>query len=376
MTEPPQFTVTTTTDTTILCLSGRLDARGIAGIWPQACLAIGRIKNAALVINLESVEYLDMAGAAFIFHLETLDKKRTQEASPQITGLKSEFMQLLSLAKKIDIDSDFKNPVPTHSFIEKTGKNLSDSLSDARIFISFIGEITWAMIASLKHPGRIRWAETLVIAERAGVDALPIVALISFIVGLVMAFQAAIPMKMFGAEIYVANLIGIATVRELGPLMTAIVLAGRSASAFAAEIGTMKINEELDALTVMGMDPVKFLILPRVIASTLITPLLTLFANLVGIAGGAVVIVSLGHPLVAYYNQVVNFVTWQDFTGGIVKCFVFGILIAATGCIRGYQTARGPSAVGEATTRAVVSSIILIAVFDGIFSIIYYYMGV
>jgi phospholipid/cholesterol/gamma-HCH transport system permease protein len=158
--------------------------------------------------------------------------------------------------------------------------------------------------------------------------------------------------------------------------MTAIVLAGRSASAFAAEIGTMKINEELDALNVMGMDPVKFLILPRVIASTLITPLLTIFANLVGILGGAVVIVSLGYPLVAYYNQVVNFVTWQDFTGGIVKCFVFGILIAATGCIRGYQTARGPAAVGEATTRAVVSSIILIAVFDGIFSIIYYYMGV
>jgi len=376
MTKPPQLAITTTRETTTLCLSGRLDAGGIAGIWHQASLAIGRIKNAALVINLEGVEYLDMAGAAFIVHLKTLDKKRTPEASPQINGLKSEFKPLLSLAEKIEIDSDFKNPVPTHSFIEKTGKNLSDALSDARIFIGFIGEITWAMIASLKHPGRIRWADTLVIAERAGVDALPIVALISFIVGLVMAFQAAIPMKMFGAEIYVANLIGIATVRELGPLMTAIVLAGRSASAFAAEIGTMKINEELDALTVMGMDPVKFLILPPVIAPPLITPLLNIFATLVGIAGGAVVIVSLGYPLVAYYNQVVNFVTWQDFTGGIVKCFVFGILIAATGCIRGYQTARGPSAVGEATTRAVVSSIILIAVFDGIFSIIYYYMGV
>ena len=376
MTEPPQFAITTTTDTTTLCLSGRLDARGIAEVWQQACLAIGRIKSTALVINLEGVDYLDMAGAAFISHLKTLDKKRAPEVPPQVVGLKSEYTPLLSLAEKTDMASDFKNPAPSYSFVEQTGKNIGDILSDAGVFISFIGEITWAMIASLKSPGRIRWAETLVIAERAGVDALPIVALISFIVGLVMAFQAAIPMKMFGAEIYVANLIGIATVRELGPLMTAIVLAGRSASAFAAEIGTMKINEELDALTVMGMDPVKFLILPRVIASTLITPLLTIFANLVGIAGGAVVIVSLGYPLVAYYNQVVNFVTWQDFTGGIVKCFVFGILIAATGCIRGYQTARGPSAVGEATTRAVVSSIILIAVFDGIFSIIYYYMGV
>ena len=375
MTQPPQLAITTTTDTTTLCLSGRLDARGIAEVWPQACLAIGQGKSVALVINLEGVDYLDMAGAAFIYHLKTLEKKPAH-APTQVVGLKSEYAPMLILAEKTDMNSDVKPPAPPPSFVEQTGKNIGNIFSDARVFIGFIGEITWAMITSLKNPGRIRWADTLVIAERAGVDALPIVALISFIVGLVMAFQAAIPMKMFGAEIYVANLIGIATVRELGPLMTAIVLAGRSASAFAAEIGTMKINEELDALTVMGMDPVKFLILPRVIASTLITPLLTIFANLVGIAGGAVVIVSLGHPLVAYYNQVVNFVTWQDFTGGIVKCFVFGILIAATGCIRGYQTARGPSAVGEATTRAVVSSIILIAVFDGIFSIIYYYMGV
>ncbi len=372
----PQLAITTTPERTTLYLRGRLDAKEIAPVWHQASLAIRQIKSATLIINLEEVDYLDMAGAAFISHLKRLDQNREDRVVPQVNGLKSEFTPLLILAEKTDRKSASTLPVSSRSFVEQTGKNLWDFLSDAKIFISFIGEITWALISSLKSPKHIRWADTLVIAERAGVDALPIVALISFIVGLVMAFQAAIPMKMFGAEIYVANLIGIATVRELGPLMTAIVLAGRSASAFAAEIGTMKINEELDALTVMGMDPVKFLILPRVIASTLITPLLTIFANLVGILGGAVVIVSLGHPLVAYYNQVVNFVTWGDFVGGIVKCFVFGVLIAATGCIRGYQTLRGPSAVGEATTRAVVSSIVLIAVFDGIFSIIYYYMGV
>jgi phospholipid/cholesterol/gamma-HCH transport system permease protein len=208
------------------------------------------------------------------------------------------------------------------------------------------------------------------------VDALPIVALISFIVGLVMAFQAAVPMRMFGAELYVANLIGIAMVRELGPLMTAIVLAGRSASAFAAEIGTMRINEEIDALTVMGLDPVRFLIVPRVIAATLITPLLTIFSNLVGILGGALVITSMGYPIVSYYNQIASFVEWNDFAGGMVKCFVFGILIATAGCIRGYQTLSGPSAVGISTTRAVVTGIILIAVFDGIFSIVYYVLGV
>jgi phospholipid/cholesterol/gamma-HCH transport system permease protein len=376
MTESPQLEITTTTDVTTLYLRGRLDAKGIAGVWQQGCRAVGNLTSSALVINLEQVDYLDMAGAAFISHLKTLDKKQPAGDLPRVIGLKPDYAPLLTLAEKTDLSSAVLPPGPRHAFVEGIGKKVFLFLSDAREFISFMGEITWALVSSLKNPKSIRWTDTLMVAERAGVDALPIVALISFIVGLVMAFQAAIPMKMFGAEIYVANLIGIATVRELGPLMTAIVLAGRSASAFAAEIGTMKINEEIDALSVMGMEPVKFLILPRVIASTIITPLLTIFANLVGILGGAVVIVSLGYPPIAYYNQVVNFVTWQDFTGGIIKCFVFGVLIAATGCIRGYQTAGGPSAVGEAATSAVVSSIVLIAVFDGIFSILYYYLGI
>ena len=191
-----------------------------------------------------------------------------------------------------------------------------------------------------------------------------------------MAFQAAIPMKMFGAELYVSNLIGIAMIRELGPLMTAIVLAGRSSSAFAAEIGTMRINEEIDALTVMGIDPIKFLIVPRIIASVVITPLLTIFSNLVGILGGALVITSMGYPIIAYYNQIAAFVKWNDFTGGMLKCIVFGLLIAISGCIRGYQTQSGSSAVGISTTRAVVTGIVLIAIFDGMFSITFYYLGI
>ncbi|MFO7911303.1 MAG: ABC transporter permease, partial [Desulfotignum sp.] len=320
----------------------------------------------------------DTAGAAFIAHLDRMALGRNWEKT-DITGLDPDSFSLLERIREKHSEPD-QDTAPSggalRTFVENKGRFLDDFLYDARTFIAFLGEIFWAFVSSLLHPGRIRWGETLRIAERAGANALPIVALISFIVGLVMAFQSAIPMKMFGAEIYVANLIGLAMVRELGPLMTAIVLAGRSASAFAAEIGTMKINEEIDALTVMGLEPVRFLILPRVIASTLMTPLLTIFAILVGILGGAVVVLSLGHPFVAYYNQVVGFVSWEDFVGGIIKCFVFGILIAATGCIRGYQTSQGPSAVGDAATRAVVSSIILIAVFDGIFSILYYALGV
>jgi len=357
--------------------SGRMDAGGIAGIWDRACNGLAGHAGAALTLDLSGVTYFDMAGAALIVHLERIARDGNQD-TVRMTGLDKSAATLVERVSQTDlaVSAPARAGGRIRRMVENQGRGLGEFWQDAKTFISFFGELCWFFFAGLLRPGRIRWKETLRVAEQAGVNALPIVALISFIVGLVMAFQSAIPMKMFGAEIYVANLIGLAMVRELGPLMTAIVLAGRSASAFAAEIGTMKINEEIDALSIMGLEPVRFLILPRVIASTLMTPLLTVFAILVGILGGAVVILSMGHPFSAYYNQVVGFVTWGDFVGGMIKCFVFGVLIAATGCIRGYQTRQGPSAVGEAATRAVVSSIILIAVFDGIFSIIYYVLDV
>ena len=359
-------------DRLILHFAGRLDIHGIGTLWDSSTAAVRKAGGRKLSIDLTEVTAIDLAAATLITRLKTLNL--SQGGEPEVLGLKKEFTALLSLART---DPDRQpDPVPGLSLVEQAGAGLAAIMEDARTFITFTGEIAWALAAGLKRPAMVRWADAFGVAESSGVNGLPIVLLISFIVGLVMAFQAAIPMKTFGAEIYVANLIGIAMVRELGPLMTAIVLAGRSASAFAAEIGTMKINEEIDALTVMGLDPVHFLIIPRVVAATLVTPLLTVFADLAGILGGAVVILSLGYPPVAYYNQVVGFVSWEDLTGGLVKCLIFGLIIAATGCIRGYQTQRSPSAVGDATTSAVVTSIILIAVFDGIFSVVYYYLGI
>ncbi|MCG8565446.1 MAG: MlaE family lipid ABC transporter permease subunit [Desulfobacterales bacterium] len=355
----------------IIELKGRVDAAACAALWDRAA-ALGKKRppGEAGILDLSGVTYLDTAGTMLIRRI--LDRAGTPAPVPR--GLPREFSNILN--QNIQPPPTPPHPDPPMGRVARTGRALANTLKDWGEMISFMGEMTWITLTSLVRPGSIRWKETLMVAERSGVDALPIVALISFIVGLVMAFQSAVPMKMFGAELYVANLIGMAMVRELGPLMTAIVLAGRSASAFAAEIGTMKINEELDALTVMGLDPMRFLILPRVIASTLVTPLLTVFANLMGILGGAVVILSFDYPLVAYYNQVAGFVTWMDFTGGLVKCFIFGILIATTGCMRGYHTGRGPSAVGASTTSAVVTCIILIAIFDAVFSIIYYSLGI
>ncbi len=360
---------------TILSINGRLDATGASLLWHQILKDPTMASASCLVLDGKNIDYLDTAGAAFICHLEN-HFTDLGIAPIHLEKIKPDHLHLLDMFKKNIRKAASVTRPRELSYIERTGKQFSQHLTDAKEFITYTGQITWAMLQSLKHPGKIRWADTFAVAEKSGVDALPIVALISFIVGLVMAFQAAIPMRMFGAELYVANLIGISMVRELGPLMTAIVLAGRSSSAFAAEIGTMRINEEIDALSVMGIDPVRFLIVPRIIAATFITPLLTIFSNLMGMLGGALVITSMGYPIVSYYNQIASFVSWNDFAGGLVKCFVFGMLIAATGCIRGYQTSSGPSAVGESTTRAVVTGIVLIAVFDGIFSIIYYTLGI
>ena len=205
---------------------------------------------------------------------------------------------------------------------------------------------------------------------------MPIVALISFLLGVILAFQSAIPMKKFGAEIFVADLIGLAMLRELGPLMTAILLAGRSGAAFAAEIGTMKVNQEVDALTTMGLDPVRFLVTTRVIAAVLMTPLLTLFADLVSLIGGAMTLQSFAIPFVTFIHEVEGIVDFSDFMAGFVKSFVFAILIAGIGCLRGLQTSAGASAVGDSATRAVVSGIILLVIVDGIFAVIYFFLDI
>jgi phospholipid/cholesterol/gamma-HCH transport system permease protein len=183
-------------------------------------------------------------------------------------------------------------------------------------------------------------------------------------------------MKRFGAEIFVADLIGLSMLRELGPLMTAILLAGRSGAAFAAEIGTMRVNQEVDALTTMGLSPVRFLVTPRIIAALLMTPLLTLFANMVGLLGGALTMQSFSIPLVTFLKQVDSAVTMTDFLAGFGKSFVFAVLIAGIGCMRGLQTKAGASAVGDAATRAVVTGIILLVVVDGLFAVAYYLLDI
>lgn len=354
-------------------IEGRLDSSSTGKIWRQALDTVARARSRHVALDATGIEYCDGSGIALLAQI----RQRQQQGGGafEIRGLRPEFQDLLDAWQPEDLAQVESRP-ERKGFVEELGKAVVQIWRDVHSLISFIGELTTALVKVAFNPRRVRWDETLRIAEAVGVNALPIVALIGFLMGLIMAFQAAIPLGQFGAQIYVANLIGLSILRELGPLMTAIVVAGRSGSAFAAELGTMKVREEIDALITMGLDPVRFLVVTRVLAAVLMTPLLTIFADLIGVLGGSVVLLSLGFSWITFFHQIQYAVSYGSLVGGLIKAFVFGILVAGIGCLRGLQTKTGATAVGESTTRAVVSGIVLITITDGIFAVVYYYLGV
>jgi phospholipid/cholesterol/gamma-HCH transport system permease protein len=357
-----------------IIIEGRLDSSTTSTIWRRARDTVAAAKVPTVLLDASSVDYCDGSGVALLVQMRA--QQLRSGGRFEIRGLQPDLQALIEDWQSEDFAADGYQGAETSSLVEEMGRAILEICHDIYSLVIFVGELAAALARAALQPRVARWRDTLRIAESVGVNALPIVALIGFLMGLIMAFQAAIPLGQFGAQIFVANLIGLAILRELGPLMTAIVLAGRSGSAFAAELGTMKVREELDALKTMGLEPVPFLVVPRVIAAVLMTPLLTIFADLVGLVGGVVVLLSLGFPLITFWNQLQLAVGYGDLLGGLAKSFVFGVLVAAIGCLRGLQTQTGASAVGEATTRAVVSGIILIVIADGVFSVIYYYLGI
>ncbi len=357
-----------------LSIDGRLDADSTGRVWRESTRLVSAARAATVDLDASAMDYCDGSGIALLIQLRRLQQKAGGKL--EIHGLRPEFQELLDDWSQGGSDTtQSKANVRVH-LVEEVGQSAVQLWDDIREVISFIGQLGHAIVKAALHPSTVRWRDTLLVAEELGVNALPIVALLSFLVGVIMAFQAAVALRQFGAEIFVANMIGLSVLREMGPLMTAIILAGRSGSAFAAEIGTMKVREEIDALKTMGLEPVRFLVVPRVLAGVAMTPVLTVFADLFGVMGGSVVMMSLGFPLITFFNQLQSAVSYGSLVGGLVKAFAFGILIAAIGCLRGLQTETGASAVGLSTTHAVVSGIILIVITDGIFSVIYYYLWV
>jgi phospholipid/cholesterol/gamma-HCH transport system permease protein len=224
---------------------------------------------------------------------------------------------------------------------------------------------------------RFRRGDLFLVMQEVGAQALPIISLISFLVGVILAFMGAIQLTQFGAQIYVANLVGIGMAREMAAMMVGIVLAGRTGAAFAAQLGTMQVNEEIDALRTLGFSPMDFLVLPRMLALILMTPLLCLYADLMGIAGGALIgVTMLDLPPITYLQQTQGAIRLTDFTGGLIKSAVYGVMVAIVGCLRGLQCGRSSAAVGVATTSAVVTSIVFIVVSMAILTVVYNVLGI
>jgi len=357
-----------------LFLEGRLDASSSARVWREAVRMVEAAPTPRLVVDGSGIDYCDGSGVALLFELGC--RRRLAGAAFEIRGLRDDFRRLLEMFDPAEMARcRIPEPKPINLSVE-VGRAVVDLWEDFRARVSFLGEVTTALLQAALRPRQVRWKAVFLAAEKAGVNALPIVCLLGFLMGLIMGFQSGNFMKQYAAEVYVANLVGISMIRELGPLITAIILASRSGSAFAAEIGTMKVNEEIDALTTMGLEPTRFLVTPRVIASVVMTPLLTVFANLFGLIGGAIVLLSFGYPLITYVNQIHEAVTLVDLFGGLFKALVYGLIVAQVGCLRGLQTKIGASAVGDSATRAVVTGIVFIAIWDGMFAVIYHYLGI
>lgn len=370
----PALEAQTDGDTLRLTLTGRLDSASVASLWKVAADLLDTSHPLHVVVDAGGVSYCDGAGAALL--VELARRQRGGQRSFEVHGLSEEFAHLVAMLDPgPDAPAKAKRSI-ARTVVESIGRETVVACVDLLGMITFVGELTIALAHAAAHPRRIRWKDAFLIAEAAGVNAVGIVVLIGFLTGLIIAFQSAIPLRRLAAEIYVADLVSMGLLRELGPLMTAIILAGRTGSAFAAELGTMKVNEELDALTTMGLDPVRFLVTTRVMAATAVMPLLTLFANVAGLVGCGVVMSTLGFPLSTYLDQIRAAVGVGDLMGGLLKSAVFGFLIGSVGCLRGLQTGAGASAVGASATRAVVSGILLIVIADGLFAAVFHVLGV
>lgn len=349
-------------------LQGVLDSLTAPKAWKAISTALTNAKNAR--IEISGLEECDGAGVALLRFISL--GGLTQGVPVAVEGLTPPQQRIFDTINAGDVSAwKGQKPAKPHVLedIGRWGTGLAKDLHDQ---VAFTGEAVLGLLVCLPRRQAIRWAEVARVFEIAGANALPIVSLISLLVGFIIAFSAVAPLAQFGAQLYIANMIGLIMVRELGPIMTAIMLAGRSGSAFAAELGTMKVNEELNALVTMGLDPMRFLVIQRILAGVMLTPLLTMYSMVMGIAGGVLVMLAIGFPMAAIWNQLVSSLVAGDMVVGLVKGVVFGVLVSGIGCLRGLQTKKGPSAVGESTTRAVVSGILLVIIADAIFSVLLY----
>ncbi len=331
-------------------------------------------KTQAVTIDFSDVCYLDSASALALVQIE---KDSIAKNIPcQLVNLNDEAKGIFSVIHPETLTHPpLKLEGSQTGIISQLGQESLKIGRDFVDFVTFVGELLSALYYTLKHPGTLRGKDVLFYIQRAGVDGLPIVALIGLLLGLIIAFMSFLQLKQLGANIYVPALVSFGMIKELGPIMTAILVAGRSGSAFAAEIGTMVVNEEVDALQTMGFDPIRFLAIPKVLATVFVVPILTVYADFFGILGGMLIgITSLDLTVTTYIAESIKAIKLFDVVTSLIKAAVFAWLISAIGCQRGFQVRAGAQDVGKFTTSAVVAAIFLIVVADSIFAIMLYYI--
>ena len=341
--------------------SGNLTVRRIAPLWSPAFAAID--PDRALTLDITHAPIIDTSGATLLLTLE-----RTHGGAVTWLGVTAEQAKLLAQLRAALPADDHAPPTPATRTPSSIGRT-------ALIRIGFFGETILATIGLPAKRRFLRGAEFFRLIDRAGTQALPLVAMMGFLIGMILAFQSAIPMRQFGADIYVAALVSISLFRELGPLLAAVILAGRTGSSFAAELGTMRVNEEIDALITMGIDPETMLVIPRMAAAMLVMPALALGIDIAGLFGMGTVMMILGFPPAAVIGQIQMATGPHDLLLGLFKSLVFGAAIGLIGCRAGLTAGGGPRAVGEAAPSAVVGGIVAIILLDGLFAVIFYRLG-
>ena len=376
---PPDAAAILQTSDGELQLSGRWTAVHIGELESQIeklLSAHGQTKTHAAV-DASKIQALDTVGA---WILQTLVKRVGAQAEPAaLQGLTPRFTKLMETVVGLRPAPGPDVPHSEHppqSAVENVGRwcvgGMGNVIEQAGAMLAFVGESAFTVWRCVTHPGLIRWRAVAFNIRSAGVNALPIVGLLAFLLGVVVAYQSADQLRQYGANIFVADLIGVSMLREFAPLITAIIIAGRSGSAYAAQIGTMAVTEEIDAMRTLGLSPQEMLVLPKLLAMLVVMPLLTVFADVLGVLGGMVLArAQLGVGFPEFTDRLVKAVGMSTYLVGIAKAPIFGIIIVTVGCFQGFRTKGGADSVGRQTTRSVVQSIFMVIVADAVFSVIF-----
>lgn len=333
--------------------------------------ALADAKATNVVLDAHGVDDWDSALLTYVAAASRLAREHGVEIDR--SGLPQGLARLIALAEAVPDRTDARLSTGSDLFLDRLGERAIESHRLMRDDLEFVGRLAVAAGRAIRGKARFRTSDLAVFVQQSGIEALPIVTLVTFLLGLILAFVGAIQLETFGATIYVADLVGVAMVRDMAALITGIIMAGRSGAAFAAQLGSMKVTQEIDALETMSISSMEFLVLPRVVALCLMMPLLTLYGDAMGILGGAAVgIAMLGLSPTEYLLQTADAVTMTHVLGGVFKGSVYGILVATAGCMRGTQSGRSSSAVGDAATSAVVTGIVAIIVACGVFAFVFY----